>query len=145
MIGDPSVLFLDEPTSGLDPAARKHLWDTVSEERDRGKCVFITSHRYEHFSFAKILCRWNLCIDLTNTFSVLISLEECEALCTRLAIMVEGRLCCIGSVQHLKNKFSVGYQLHIKFHPDNHKKAKDFVLKSFAGKCFFFKLFNFYQ
>lgn len=46
MIGDPSVLFLDEPTSGLDPAARKHLWDTVSEERDRGKCVFITSHRY---------------------------------------------------------------------------------------------------
>lgn len=46
MIGNPSVLFLDEPTSGLDPAARKHLWDTVSEERDRGKCVFITSHRY---------------------------------------------------------------------------------------------------
>lgn len=46
MIGDPSVLFLDEPTSGLDPAARKHLWDTVSEERDRGKCVFITSHRH---------------------------------------------------------------------------------------------------
>lgn len=45
MIGDPSVLFLDEPTSGMDPAARKHLWDTVSEERDRGKCVFITSHR----------------------------------------------------------------------------------------------------
>ncbi|VVC45536.1 Hypothetical protein CINCED_3A002705 [Cinara cedri] len=105
MIGDPSILFLDEPTSGLDPAARKHLWDTVSEERDRGKCVFITSH----------------------------SLEECEALCTRLAVMVDGRLCCIGSVQHLKNKFSVGYQLHIKFHPDNHKRAKDYVVKSFVG------------
>ncbi|XP_050538080.1 phospholipid-transporting ATPase ABCA1-like [Daktulosphaira vitifoliae] len=105
MIGDPSVLFLDEPTSGMDPAARKHLWDTVSEERDRGKCVFITSH----------------------------SLEECEALCTRLAVMVDGRICCIGSVQHLKNKFSVGYQLHVKFHPDNYTKAKEFVLTSFSG------------
>jgi len=63
------------------------------------------------------------------------SLEECEALCTRLAIMVDGRLCCIGSVQHLKNKFSVGYQLHIKFHPDNHTRAKDYVMKSFVGKC----------
>jgi len=55
MIGDPSVLFLDEPTSGLDPAARKHLWDTVSEERDRGKCVFITSHRYYNYHDLTIL------------------------------------------------------------------------------------------
>jgi len=62
------------------------------------------------------------------------SLEECEALCSRLAIMVDGHLCCIGSVQHLKNKFAVGYQLHIKFHSDNNEKAKDYVLKSFVGK-----------
>lgn len=54
MIGDPSILFLDEPTSGLDPAARKHLWDTVSEERDRGKCVFITSHRYYYYVVTNI-------------------------------------------------------------------------------------------
>ena len=32
------------------------------------------------------------------------SMEECEALCTRLAIMVNGQLKCLGSIQHLKNK-----------------------------------------
>ena len=32
------------------------------------------------------------------------SMEECEALCTRMAIMVNGRFCCLGSVQHLKNR-----------------------------------------
>ena len=33
------------------------------------------------------------------------SMEECEALCTRLAIMVNGQFKCLGSVQHLKNKY----------------------------------------
>lgn len=32
------------------------------------------------------------------------SMEECEALCTRMAIMVNGRFRCLGSVQHLKNR-----------------------------------------
>lgn len=32
-------------------------------------------------------------------------MEECEALCTRMAIMVNGRFRCLGSVQHLKNRW----------------------------------------
>lgn len=39
------------------------------------------------------------------------SMEECEALCTRLAIMVNGQFKCLGSPQHLKNKFGEGYSL----------------------------------
>lgn len=39
------------------------------------------------------------------------SMEECEALCTRLAIMVNGTFRCLGSTQHLKNKFGDGYTL----------------------------------
>nr|QER78483.1 ATP-binding cassette transporter [Diaphorina citri] len=99
LIGNPPVVLLDEPTSGLDPAARRHLWDVISSERDSGKCVVVTSH----------------------------SLEECEALCTRLAVMVNGRLSCLGSVQHLKNKFAVGYQLQIKFPPTTQQNIKWFV------------------
>ena len=34
-----------------------------------------------------------------------LSMEECEALCTRLAIMVNGRFKCLGGIQHLKNKY----------------------------------------
>ena len=37
-------------------------------------------------------------------------MEECEALCGRLAIMVNGRFRCLGSIQHLKNKY-----VHIKY------------------------------
>uniref|UniRef100_A0A1B0GH75 Putative lipid exporter abca1 n=1 Tax=Lutzomyia longipalpis TaxID=7200 RepID=A0A1B0GH75_LUTLO len=42
------------------------------------------------------------------------SMEECEALCSRLAIMVNGEFKCLGSTQHLKNKFSKGYILVIQ-------------------------------
>lgn len=38
-------------------------------------------------------------------------MEECEALCTQIAIMVNGQIKCFGSTQHLKNKFGHGYTL----------------------------------
>lgn len=41
-------------------------------------------------------------------------MEECEALCTRLAIMVNGRFKCLGSKQHLKTKFGRGYTVVVK-------------------------------
>lgn len=46
-------------------------------------------------------------------------MEECEALCTRIAIMVAGEFKCLGSAQHLKNKFSEGFNLTIKMKQDN--------------------------
>jgi ATP-binding cassette subfamily A (ABC1) protein 3 len=42
------------------------------------------------------------------------SMEECEALCPRISIMANGRLSCLGSAQHLKNKFGQGYQVEMK-------------------------------
>lgn len=41
-------------------------------------------------------------------------MEESEALCSRLAIMVNGRFRCLGSIQHLKSKFGQGYSVVIK-------------------------------
>ena len=41
-------------------------------------------------------------------------MEECEALCTRLVIMVNGQLKCIGSIQHLKSRYGRGYTLMMK-------------------------------
>jgi ATP-binding cassette subfamily A (ABC1) protein 5 len=46
-------------------------------------------------------------------------MEEADALCTRLAIMVKGVMRCIGSVQHLKNKYGAGYVLEIKWDQTN--------------------------
>ena len=45
-------------------------------------------------------------------------MEECEALCNRLAIMVGGRLVCIGASQELKQRFGAGYDISIKLHPE---------------------------
>ncbi|XP_017058999.1 phospholipid-transporting ATPase ABCA3 [Drosophila ficusphila] len=86
VLGNPSVLYLDEPTSGMDPGARRQLWQVIGLIRSAGKSIVLTSH----------------------------SMDECEALCTRLAIMVDGEFKCIGSVQSLKNQYSKGLILKIK-------------------------------
>lgn len=41
-------------------------------------------------------------------------MEEADALCSRVGIMVKGELRCIGSTQHLKNLYGAGYTLEIK-------------------------------
>jgi len=41
-------------------------------------------------------------------------MEEAEVLCTKLGIMVNGELKCIGSVGHIKNKFGKGIEVELK-------------------------------
>ena len=62
-------------------------------------------------------------------------MEECEALCTRLAIMVNGRLKCLGSPQHLKTKFGEGYTLLARVSSDTPDitPLKEFIEGSFPG------------
>ncbi|XP_063285490.1 uncharacterized protein LOC134571247 [Pelobates fuscus] len=88
LVGRPSILLLDEPSSGMDPKTKRHLWKIISEEVKDRCAVVLTSH----------------------------SMEECEALCTRLAIMVRGKFQCIGSLQHIKNRFGRGFtvKMHLK-------------------------------
>ncbi|XP_034429942.1 ATP-binding cassette sub-family A member 12 isoform X2 [Hippoglossus hippoglossus] len=85
LIGHPQILLLDEPSSGMDPRTKRHLWKIISEEV-KGKCaVVLTSH----------------------------SMEECEALCSRLAIMDKGQFRCLGSLQHIKNRFGSGFTVRM--------------------------------
>lgn len=44
LIGDAELLFLDEPTTGFDPLARRQAWEVISNLRDLGKTVFLTTH-----------------------------------------------------------------------------------------------------
>lgn len=63
-------------------------------------------------------------------------MEECEALCTRLAIMVNGQPRCLGGPQHLKNKFGQGYSVEIKLanNMDDSQPIKDYMQNNFPGK-----------
>ncbi|KAB0401440.1 hypothetical protein E2I00_009224 [Balaenoptera physalus] len=67
------------------------------------------------------------------------SMEDCEALCTQLAIMVQRQFKCLGSPQHLKSKFGSGYSLRAKIWSDRQQEAleefKAFVDLTFPGMC----------
>jgi ABC-2 type transport system ATP-binding protein len=47
IIGRPELVFLDEPTAGMDPQARHATWDLVTELRDAGASVILTTHFME--------------------------------------------------------------------------------------------------
>jgi ABC-2 type transport system ATP-binding protein len=47
LIGRPDVAFLDEPTAGIDPAGRQLIRRIISELRDRGVAVLLTTHDLE--------------------------------------------------------------------------------------------------
>jgi ATP-binding cassette subfamily A (ABC1) protein 3 len=42
------------------------------------------------------------------------SMEEAEALCTKMGIMVAGEFKCFGSSQHIKDKYGTGYEIELK-------------------------------
>ena len=67
-------------------------------------------------------------------------MEECDALCTRIVIMVNGRFVCLGSPQHLKNKFGQGYTLIIQlgmFNPNTSMAVQGFVKEKFPNSMVF--------
>lgn len=88
MVGDPPIVILDEPSTGMDPIAKRFMWEVISRlSTRRGKtAVILTTH----------------------------SMNEAQALCTRIGIMVGGKLRCIGSPQHLKNRFGNHLELEVK-------------------------------
>lgn len=74
----PRILFLDEPTSGVDPIARREFWDLIYELADEGTTVFVTTHY----------------------------MDEAEY-CSRVSIMVAGRIEAMGAPEELKEKYDV--------------------------------------
>ena len=64
--------YSDEPSTGMDPVSRRKMWEIVRNGR-QGRTTIITTH-------------W---------------MEEADALCDRIGIMVNGQFACLGTSQHL--------------------------------------------
>lgn len=47
LAGNPEVIFLDEPSAGLDPQSRQVVFDLITELRDAGLCIVLTTHLME--------------------------------------------------------------------------------------------------
>ncbi|XP_060037438.1 phospholipid-transporting ATPase ABCA7 isoform X2 [Erinaceus europaeus] len=105
LVGDPAVVFLDEPTTGMDPSARRFLWASLRDLVQAGCAVVLTSH----------------------------SMEECEALCTRLAVLASGRFRCLGSPQHLKTRFGSGHSLTLRVPAGSRERAQAWVAATLPG------------
>lgn len=73
IVTDPELIFLDEPTLGLDAIARRELWKHIAGIKGK-KTIILTTHY----------------------------LEEAEALCDRIAIMVGGRIAALGTADEIK-------------------------------------------
>nr|CDJ88269.1 unnamed protein product [Haemonchus contortus] len=84
MLAPTRIIILDEPTAGIDPKARRKIWEAISIIRDSSEtAILLTSH----------------------------SMDECEALCSRIAILHKGRIVAIGTSQELKSTFGNSYTI----------------------------------
>ncbi len=73
----PEVVFLDEPTGGVDPITRRQFWEMIYEAAESGTTIFVTTHY----------------------------MDEAEY-CTRVSIMVDGKVQALDTPTHLKQQFA---------------------------------------
>ncbi|MFC8173489.1 ATP-binding cassette domain-containing protein [Streptomyces sp. NPDC057325] len=73
LVHGPELIFLDEPTAALDPEGRRDLWEVLRGLKAAGRTIVYTTHH----------------------------LDEAEALCDRVGILVAGRLVVTDAPQHL--------------------------------------------
>lgn len=75
-IHNPEIVFLDEPTGGVDPVTRRKFWELIYKVTSEGMTVFVTTHY----------------------------LDEAEY-CSRVSIMVDGKIKALNTPQGLKNEY----------------------------------------
>ncbi len=87
----------------MDPKTRRLLWNCLNKIRNKGKSLILTTH----------------------------GMDETEALCTKIGIMVNGELKCLGNLQHLKSRYGNGYNLLVKIAFDSKTDPDRLVVKQF--------------
>lgn len=102
LIGNPQVVFLDEPTSSIDPKSRKDIWEVLLKLKENKDMIMVlTTHH----------------------------LEEAETLSDSISVLFQGQIIVQGSVNDIKKKFGVGYQIDI--FPTSDKKSFQEEMHSF--------------
>lgn len=91
------LLIFDEPTSGLDPVMAKVFRDEVLAAKERGQTVFLSSH----------------------------ILEEVEELCDRIAVLREGKLVELGTLEELRHLSAVTVEASFKGAPPDLEGIKN--------------------
>lgn len=77
ILHDPKVLFLDEPSAALDPATARGIHKLITDLRDQGATIFLTTH----------------------------NMEEAVDLCDKVALLHEGKIVEYGSPREICDKY----------------------------------------
>ncbi|MFG2330881.1 ATP-binding cassette domain-containing protein [Streptomyces sp. NPDC048604] len=97
LVHGPELIFLDEPTAALDPEGRRDLWDVLRGLKAEGRTIVYTTHH----------------------------LDEAEALCDRVGILVDGRLVVTDEPQHLIHTFGAGSRLLVPLGRIDEQQARE--------------------
>ena len=89
LVHKPPVIVLDEPTAGVDVELRQTLWAFIQKLNRDGHTIVLTTHY----------------------------LEEAEQLCSRVAMLKQGRVVALDSTQNLLASVS-GAHVRLRLHPD---------------------------
>lgn len=97
----PRVLFLDEPTSGLDPVNAAHVRELISRCRDLGTTVLLTTH----------------------------DMQVADALCDRVAFLVDGRIRELAPPRELKMRYGKR-EVTVEYRRDGAMSSRSFPLST---------------
>ncbi len=85
LLGKPEILFLDEPTTGLDPAGIREFYQLLKELREQGVTMILSSH----------------------------NLAQIQEQVDRIALMKQGRILTVGSVQELREQLELPIRFQV--------------------------------
>lgn len=103
MVHKPRLMIMDEPTVGIDPQSRNHILESVRTLQREGSTILYTSHY----------------------------MEEVEELCTRIAIMDQGRVIAQGTSEELKTMISSEEKIEMTLSEINYTLVDE--IKNLAG------------
>ncbi|SFP45803.1 ABC-2 type transport system ATP-binding protein [Nitrosomonas cryotolerans] len=120
LVHKPPVIILDEPTAGVDVELRQTLWNFIKQLNQDGHTIVLTTHY----------------------------LEEAEALCHRVAMLKQGKIVTLDSVQNLISHTAhdnPGYSVRLRLSPDILPPKLEKQVISCVDGCYILKIEDYFQ
>jgi fluoroquinolone transport system ATP-binding protein len=109
LLHNPELLFLDEPTAGLDPMNARRIKDLIKAQQEAGKTIFLTTH----------------------------DMSVAEALCDRVAFIVDGEIKLIDAPKRLKLQHGTpSVRVEYLANGDNRPTEQEFALTDLGQQAF---------
>lgn len=111
LLHDPALLFLDEPTAGLDPANARRVTTLIRQQQEAGKTIFLTTH----------------------------NMAVVDALCDRVAFVVDGEIKLIAAPRELKLRYGKR-TVRVDYRANGCLDSKEFALPELGANEAFLSL-----